>query len=254
MFWHILVTSFLSKDGGCFMFPMRGEAVVVVGIVAILLGAGVGYLAGGSGGHAVTSVSTLTVDSTSTATITTTMTVTAAGTETVTWTSKVPSLQLFGSVWPPGIVSGQNVTIDVGIYNPLPAPILVNVSAFADPYLTPCGVSGSPDAWGLFRGHVTFSNISSATQLQLYNASFPVPCFRMWNSTFNFQPDGSVAVVAQLNITVTVTENPSYNYSGSWVRSANGDYRSQPFMPGQYTAYFFDVWGQRLLEYFVVDP
>ena len=231
---------------------MRGEMVAVVGIVAILMGAGVGYLAGNANERTVTSVSTYTATSVVTATFTATDLLTT--TSTATTTATAPSLAIFGSVSPPSIASGQNVTLNFGVFNPLPTAITVNLSPFYDPYLTGCPVSGRPDAWGLFPGHVTFSNLSSAKSLLLYNASMPLLCFAGANSTFVFQPDSDVALVTAFNRTLTLTWDHTQNYSGYWVPSSNGDYRFEVFPPGQYTALFFDVWGQQLLEYFAVGP
>jgi len=228
-------------------------------MVAILAGAGAGYLIGNANERTVTSITTITTTSTATVTYVSTgfLTTTTTVTGTVRSTNTVPSLELFGSVSPPAMASGQNVSLTLGIYNPLPTTVSVNVSSFADPSVFPCGVSGSPDAWDFFSGHVTFSNLSSATPLLLYNASIVFPCTAPFNSTFTFQPGSDVAIVQLLqvaNSTMTLNWSHTYNYSGYWVPSSNGNHKLQAFPPGQYTALVFDVWGQQQLEYFEVTP
>ncbi len=230
--------------------------------MAILVGAGVGFLAGGTNEHTVTSVSTYTTSSMTTTTFTAThqTTTTSTAISTVRSTATAPSLELFGSVSPPVITSSQNVSLNLGVFNPLPTAVRVNVTAWSAPYngiTLPCGeVSGRPDFWAIFSGHVTFSNLSSVKSLLLYNASMPLLCFRPYNSTFTFQPDSDEAyaecIACQSILLLTMSH--TYNYSGYWVPSSNGNYIFQAFPPGQYTVFYFDVWGQQLLEYFAVSP
>ena len=233
---------------------MRGASVAVVAVLAILTGAGAGYLVGNVNGHPAASVSTFTTTSVTTTTVISTglLTTTATVTSTVHSTDTAPSLGLFGSVSPPAIASGQNVSLNLGVFNPLHAAVTVNVPPTADPYSPGCAVP-RPDFWDLFAGHITFSNLSSSKPLLLYNASGFIPCFAYDNSTFTFYPDSDLVNATGLGSVKPLTWSHTYNYSGYWVPSSDGD-KFLAFPPGLYTALFLDIWGQRLLEYFTVAP
>ena len=132
---------------------MRGAAVAGL-IVALLVGAGAGYLIGIAGERSVTSVST----------------------STLTSTVSIPGLQLFSSATLSLMASGANLTIVAGVYNPLDTKVTVSSDEISNPSQQPCGLGVVPAGIRIYSGHYTYANVSTASPLLLYNSTIPPPC------------------------------------------------------------------------------
>jgi hypothetical protein len=238
---------------------MRGEAVAGLLVVAILVGAGVGYLSGNAGVRTVTSVSTTSRLFTTTSILTTTTLVTATAYETTTLnTATSPTLEIIAGVSPTVITSGQNVTVNWGIYNPLPLGVEVSVSAYTNPYLSPCPISEVPTTFYIYSGHLSFTTLSSSTPRLIYNQSLNIECFAGFNSTLVFEPHSDRATVNALGSSLTANMNYTAEFSGYWVilpsNGGIGGPTFQKFPQGEYTVLFNDTWGQQELRYFTVNP
>jgi hypothetical protein len=202
-----------------------------------MVGVGAGYILG----QAVSTRSgmTTTVENESTATAT------------VTATTSIPGLELVSSISPPVISSGQNVTLDEGVYNPTATSVTINVTAGWNG--APCGDFYDPTSFKLYMGFDTFSNLSAAMPLLLFNASMlPPPCPVYSNSTFTFQPHSDNATWVSIRGTYPTTVNFTFVLGGFWLRASPAD-TFQEFTPGIYTVEFYDAWGQQALAYFEVE-
>lgn len=201
-------------------------------VIAIIVSAGTGYLAGAANQHAT------------------------AVTTTVTKTSTISGLQLFASVKPSSLAVGQNVTIVAGVYNPLQTKVQVNASEIINPTQGPCGLWTNPTGIRVYSGHYTFANLSTASPLLLYNAWPIVFCPISFNSTYTFQPNSDNATVSYFETSTRLVANETILLSGYWVTSLlagpGPGYTFRNFGPGQYSVIIFDAWGQQLVEYFEV--
>jgi hypothetical protein len=150
--------------------------------------------------------------------------------------------------------AGQNVSITFGAYNPLSTYFAINVTSFTNQYLGPCSGSGNPTTFYMYAGHLTFSNLSHNTPLQLWNASSYPLCFRYYNSTLVFMPNSDRAVVYSTLGSGVYRINHTFTYSGFWLPVPGMNYSFKTFLPGQYTVSFNDTSGQRELHYFAVNP
>ena len=201
-------------------------------VVAIILSAGVGYLAGVPNQRTITLTTTAITSST------------------------VPGLQLFASVKPSSLAIGHNVTIVAGVYNPLQTSVKVNASEIRNPTQAPCGLWTSPMGIRIYWGHYTFANLSVASPLLLYNASLPVLCPVFSNNAYTFQPNSDNATVSYFETSTTLVANETISLSGYWITlgGPGSVLSSQVFETGQYTVLVFDAWGQQLIKYFEVLP
>lgn len=218
---------------------LKNGIVVIVLVLAIIASAGAGYLAGVANQHTTTSVSTTTILQ-----------------ETATKTSTVPQLQLFAAVKPSSIAEGQNVTIVAEVYNPLQTNVTINVGEITNPTQGPCGLGVTPTGIWVYSGHYTFTNLSIASPLQLYNVSLAVPCAAVFNNTYTFQPNSDKATVSYLGTSMTLVTNETISLSGYWIAGLlagpNSGLVFHVFSPGSYTVVVFDAWGQQVVEYFEV--
>jgi hypothetical protein len=166
----------------------------------------------------------------------------------------VPSLQLSASVTPSNGSSGQNFSIRADVYNSLPNIVTLNTTEITNHANGPCG-SGAI-AVTAYSGHYTFSNVSNATPLILFNASLAISCFATFRGSYTFSPNSDNATIhyvfpASLNFSKSVNLNE--NLSGYWIREGNGTlFNFQSFLPGTYSAVVSDAWGQELMCYFRV--
>jgi hypothetical protein len=232
---------------------MKGAAIAGLLVVAVLVGAGVGYLSGNAGMRSFTSVTTTSLLFTTAPFLMTTTTY-----ETTTLSNaSVPSLEIIAGVQPTVITSGQNLTVNWGIYNPLPFGVEVRVPEYANLYTAACPISEVPTTFYIYGGHVSFSTLSSNTPLFIYNQSLAIPCSVGFNSTLVFEPHSDSATVYALGSTMTADMNYTAEFSGYWVThpstGALGGPTFQRFQ-GQYTVMFNDTWGQQELRYFAVNP
>ena len=224
----------------------------------MLAGAGAGYFIDNASTGKMTSVSTVSLVSTTTATFYSTTVLTSTEHEiTTSWnTVTAPSLELTATVYPSVITAGQNVSIRVGVYDPLLTAVTVNSPPYPNQDLPSCGIL-SPMTFYIYEGNITFSDLKSNTPLLLYNASIPFLCPAPLNVTLTFQPYSDTATFF-LNVTRSITLDYSHNYSGFWLSCNKGSnlpsYCFKTFIPNQYTVLFNDTWGQQELEYFTVNP
>jgi len=218
---------------------LKNEIAAVVLVVAIIVSAGAGYLVGVANQHAATSVSTTTLTK-----------------EATTATSTVQGLQLLASVRPSSLAVGQNVTIVAEVYNSLQTNVTINAGEITNPSQEPCGLGVVPTGIRVYSGHYTFTNLSAASPLLLYNDSLAVPCFVVFNNTYTFQPNSDNATVSSLGASIKWVANETISLSGYWttglVAGPSSKLFSQNFEPGPYTVLVFDAWGQQLIEYFEV--
>ena len=158
----------------------------------------------------------------------------------------VPSLQLSASVTPSNGSSGQNFSIRADVYNSLANIVTLNTTEIVNHADGPCG-SGAI-AVTAYSGHYTFSNVSNATPLILFNASLAISCFASFRGSYTFSPNSDNATIhyvfpASPNFSKLVNLNE--NLSGYWVREGNGTlFNFQPFLPGPYSVVVSDAWGQ----------
>jgi len=224
---------------------MRNELVIALLVVLAIAGYEAGFYVGNG--------SRQTVAITSTSLLTTTSTTTA--TTTYVRTSAIPTVEMIALVSPQTITTGQNVSVTFGAYNALSTPVAINVTGYANRYLGPC-YNSLPVTYYIYSGHVTFSDLVSSSPLLLYNNSFPITCFRSYNSTWTFQPhsDNATMYAAVLDSTSNVTVNFTVKYSGFWTQGAGLKDSFNAFAAGQYSVLVNDTPGQQELEYFTVNP
>lgn len=122
---------------------------------------------------------------------TTTSTYTVVGISWRTTASAYPGLDLFSGVAPTTISSGQNVSLDFGLHNPLSASFTI-VAAVWQPSGVDCPTS-FPMTYNIYQGHYPYTTVSGAVPLTLYNATIPTLCFAATNSTFTFDSHSDVA-------------------------------------------------------------
>jgi hypothetical protein len=197
-------------------------------------------------------VSTLTMFSTTTASIVsyaTTSTVSGA-----TTTVTTPNIELITRVYPASISSGQNVSINMELYNPLSTNFTI-VSTVWQPQGYGCPGS-FPFAFNIYKGHLDFGTVRGATPLLLYNASIAWLCFVGYNSTFTFKPDSDVVLDSSSIGQFTHQVNYTVVFSGSYflnsTQTSPDRYTLEKFAPGNYTVLIFDRWGQQDIGYFMV--
>jgi hypothetical protein len=236
---------------------MKGAAVAGLLAISILVGAGAGYLLGNAGERVITTTSTAITTTTAitnwTLDVTLTSTTTVGIATTTEWsTTSKASLELIAGVSPSVVKSGQNVTVNWGVYNPLSTAVEVNVPIYENRYLSPCPLYIVPTTFDIYSGHLSSSNLTSATPLLLYNASIAIPCFAGADSTLTFQPHSDRATVNTLNSTMMASMNYTTNYRGYWTGGFSTGSSFNAFPPGMYTVMFNDTWGQQELRYFAV--
>ena len=201
--------------------------MVVVGIAAILIGAGAGYLVGNANERTLTS--------TATSTYTSYITVTTA----TSASSTFEGIQLALLVEPTNLGFGQNVTIKARVYNPTPTELTVTSVGIENPSQFPCYGHFDP-AIDVYSGGYTFANLSRASPLLQYNA-IPQSCQPLSQLTYTFLPDGANSTQQTVVL------------GGYYVHSPGGfGYSFQHFPRGQYTVLAFDEWGQQAMQYFTV--
>ena len=235
---------------------MKTDPIVAMALViAILVGLGAGFVLGNTSVRTVTSVSTTATLLTTTSTLRTTsvFTTTARSTTTTLTTATAPGLELIARVTPSSIASGKNISIIFGAYNPLSSTYATNVTSFRNQYLGSCPISENPTTYYIYAGHVTFSNLAFNTPVFLHNPSTVVTCKHSFNSTLAFQPDSDLPTEIRPNMTSFLV-NFTSTYHGYWARGSGSGYSFIAFAPGQYSVLVTDTWGQRELEYFVVNP
>lgn len=223
---------------------LKNEAAAVVLVIAIIVSVGAGYLGGVASQRAATSVSTTTA--------TTTTTTKVIETETGT----VRGLQLLARINPSSVAAGENVSIVSEVYNSLQTNVTISFSEISNPTQAPCGLGISPTGIRVYAGHYTFTNLSEASPLLLYDASQVFFCFRAYDSTYTFLPNSDEARVSYLGTSMVSTANETVTLSGYWtggpLSGPSSGYLHNGFDPGPYTVVVFDAWGQQLIEHFQV--
>jgi hypothetical protein len=234
-FQALLVSRRKSSAANSFPTSMRGTIFAVVAIVAILVGAGAGYLIGIDNVHTVTSVST--------SLLTTTFVTTALR------PSFVNGLQLVISVSPLNLTQGQNVTISSWVYNPTSSALVVKFPGLENPSESPCEL-GSATAVDIYSGGYTFANLTGAAPLLQFNANVAPP------QCDNIAPAGSHPQYTFLSYGENSTMDTNV-FGGYYVYNSTGPafhrYVFQRFPSGTYTVVVFDAWGQQQLGHFTVN-
>ena len=246
---------------------MKAATTVLALVLAALVAAAGGYFVGTSNQHTTTFVSVSTATSSTTSTTVTTLTATfvsfhtlihtttATGT-TVILNNSVPSVQLFAKVAPVFVVQGGSVSIEVGVYNPLPAQVSLSFNDSSNP--SEFGCASGPVFLRVFAGHYIFANLSLTSPLLLYNASIIPPCPAPLSYALTFAPnsDQALSVIRNWNYSETLTFNDTTVLSGYWINCClsgpGASYILEPFPPGPYTVLAYDSWGQQEIAYFEV--
>ncbi len=228
---------------------MRTETAVL--IVALLVTAGVAFVVLSPTYPPSTSTVTSTATSVSTATLysyATTSTISGATTTVI-----APNIELLADVWPSTIASGQNISIDMELYNPLPTNFTV-VSDVWQPDGFGCP-SSFPLGFSIYQGHYDFTSVQEATPL-LLREPIPIPCFVGYNSTYTFDPHSDTVLdsnfMGQTRYPMNYTDVLSGYYFMSSSTTSPSHYTFQSFPPGSYTVLVFDRWGQEDIGYFEV--
>ncbi len=230
---------------------MRPEVTAVIVVLLVMAGlAGVVL-----GGAYQSRTSTVTAFTTSTLVSTTTLTyIYYATTSTIsgaTITVDNPNLELLAKVYPATVASGQNVSINMGLYNPLAASYTV-VSTTWQPPGFGCP-SSFPLAFNIYQGHYDYVSVTGATPLLLHNASIILPCFVGYNSTYTFDPNSDIVLDSSMIGQTTHAMNYTSVMSGYYVQNQTSyRFTFQEFTAGYYTVLIFDRWGQQVLGYFAV--
>ena len=264
---------------------MRSASVAGLLVVAILMGAGVGYLIGG------TNLQTRTIIAT-----TRTVTTASSATNTVTITSFYPdlgsNLQLRIETNASAIHPGSAIRAQVTLSNPtnsnltavVPESSNSTVSNWSwDDFLCGDGSLGAIVSFAVFQGHYVAGNLSLAGQpLTLAPPvlppcpSYPTPLFLVYlpsgSDAWAYSSYPQVQPSEVHTILNATTEFCSQNTSGATVcgegTSLSGYWRgpvsgpgedyttSSPdfhyFSPGQYTLAAEDAWGHQAFAYFEV--
>jgi hypothetical protein len=249
---------------------MKGTLVAGLLIVAILIGAGVGYLTRGSNPQATTS----------TVTISTTSTTGETNTETTTTTSYWTSI--FSTSYPfkpnastpyAATLSSHDLRLELSLNSSsvrLGGGILVtmnltnaetqtnNVYASRSyprglEWPNPCqGYYIIPIGIAVFSGYVTDSNVTSSPTLNLTEAGGSIECPGTPNfNYYSFQPSSNLAMLcSDTCIPWSVTIESTWGLAGSW--TGNGTVYTK-FPAGLYTVVEGDEWGDLLLLYFTIS-
>ncbi len=247
---------------------MKGAAVAGLLVVAIVVGAGVGYLFGPSVSHQAVSVSTTTllfytVTSTTTTSLTHTSTLTYTTrvntTQTPSYSSSSPvalmvtshHLLLQLSLANSSISQGRNITVGLrlsnllSVANNIPQGFSWAVSGLYWPG-NPCSPSGAYEPLGIaiFNGFFSAVNVSSGKPLYLWQPA-PYYCPAGYNSPWVFLPMSDV--VQTLGGTGRLDKN--FTTNGYW----NALSQFVVFSPRIYTLVEGDEWGDLVFLYFTVS-
>jgi len=258
---------------------MRGEVAAVVAIVAVLIGAGAGYLVGNANERTITTTSVSTTS--------------LVKTVTSTYFDLGALLQLQVSLNASAIRAGGDVSAVIAMVNPLDVNLTaippVNRSAIFESWDWADFVCGENMLWdtasfALFTGRVTAANLSSAgTPLTLAPPVYPPPpCVTFASpSMLVFEPMGSEAwayLSSEIGTLVDVSTHASTGVcqtlstgatscggsgglNGYWNVSATVFCGNSPgissscfhyFSPGWYTLVVEAAWGQSAFESFQV--
>ena len=236
---------------------MRGEVAAALAIVALLVGAGAGYVFGVANQRTAVSPTT----------------VTSAVTETLTMQSPYTECEFVdacSTANPSGIVLSMelnativssNGSLAVRIDESNPTRRDVNMSVADNwyigslPSLWVCYTGSPPYGVAVFRGYYTLQNVSAAKDL--INASeYPkLPsCIYGGNITgFNFKPGASFKPVGGL--TAGFPNGVQFDATDSPNRSSSfGEYSLWSSKPAVYTIALGDEWGDLALAHFTVVP
>jgi len=265
---------------------MRGAAVAGLVIIAVLAGAGVGYVIGGS------NLQNRTLNVTTTETITAASSVTTMITVTSFYPDMGSHLQLQIETNASTISLDGAIRAQVILSNPLSSNLTAVVPESSnstvsnwswDDFLCGGGSLNSVVSFAVFQGHYVAGNLSLAgAPLTLVPPllppcpAFPVPLFLIYLPTgttawvySNYPQVQPYTVRTILNattetcsttITGTTTCGTSSGLFGFWrgpVSGSMGNYTTASpdfhyFAPGQYTLAAEDAWGQQAFAYFEV--
>lgn len=148
-------------------------------------------------------------------------------------------LEFSASVQPAQPTSGEGVTVLTQVLNPLSITVAYDAVVMTSPAYGPCEQDLLTGAKA-YAGYYTMENISTATQLLLYDPNGIYTCptpLQLYRQTF--LPGASV--------------NESVQLKGYWTVSGNSSTFHQ-FSQGYYTVLAFDNWGHQALLHFMVQP
>jgi hypothetical protein len=162
------------------------------------------------------------------------------------------------------IQSGQSIDVIISETNTLNTTNTVNVSdqwqlsslSFS---LGPCGNLGYPIGIVIFKGYHTYSNISTAESLDLYQPGTYFCPAGFFATSFSFQPLSNMASVNEApNSSSSLPMTSEVTASGYWTDNYPLDYTGvnatfSNFQPGIYTVVGGDEWGQLVLLHFIVS-
>lgn len=146
----------------------------------------------------------------------------------------------------------QGISITISETNILNSTNTVSAATewpFSPLSLGSCGVGSDPIELAVFQGYYTFSNISTAMELDLYQpGTYLCPPITMGSIAFYiFQPLSDMAFIN--------SSNPGFGWPMNYTVMASGYYLGTDvhnFSPGIYTVVGGDEWGQLVLLHFVV--
>ena len=147
---------------------------------------------------------------------------------------------------------GQDIRIAIGEQNTLTTENKVQASnkwAYINLALGQCGTNGAIYGIAIFQGNHTAADISSLTQLSLYDYSFIAPCPPPIPVTaYDFKPLSDI-ITSQYSTSEAFAE---MNVRGYWTGSSLSVTR-HTFGPGVYTVVAGDEWGALVVLHFKVS-
>jgi len=159
------------------------------------------------------------------------------------------------------IISGQNITIRLGIFNNGPTSIF-NVSNQWPTLggekvrlsISPCSVD-VPYGFAVIPGNVSSSSILTAKPLNMWPPGvYMCPVIYLVSSYKIMELSSSGYILSPSNSPIPITLSTTLNISGYWVASNtfNSSYHFVYFPAGQYTVIVADEWGAIAFLHFTV--
>jgi len=165
-------------------------------------------------------------------------------------------LSLFLSLDSTTYQPGQQVTIVIDETNTLSKTNNVPSSdqwPFSGLSVSPCGTNGFPFGVAIFQGDYTYTDISNATPLVIYDPSKLYPCpFVPAITAYDFVPFSDLAAENIDNEPATFAMNQSVTTTYYWTGSAK-NVTQHNFEPGIYSVVAGDEWGNMVVLHFMVS-
>jgi hypothetical protein len=237
---------------------MRNGAVASLLVVAILAGAGVGYLVGASNQRTVTSVSVSTSVSTVTATFTMQSPYSDCGFVTSCSTTNPAGMTLSMQDNATMVKPNGSLTLNVNELNP--TDHYVNLSVSNNWFLSSlssfwlCYGGTPPYGVSVFRGYYTLQNVSSASDV-IHLLLVPACAYEGNITGFSFPPHSSFVPHGGLQIGNDIGPQQIYAVDGNFVKMGNNNeqvYSLWSSKPAAYTIAVGDEWGDLVLLHFSV--